>query len=326
MFFGFGLIRKAVMAPPPEYVTAEYPSSGKPRHEKSRHLDRVCKVVVHVMGSTLEQPTLWHARFLRETVDTPYRGFAVEGIAMGLALTELTNPFSRSHRALEFADDLEGRYRVLANVGIGMALGRLNRDLKWAWTKMRPDSRDFVLDGYGFARGFFNRKRYIDRHEIPSRLTERDLPMFDEGLGRLIWITSDLDVARVATKVGSFAANRQPALWAGVGVACTYTGVCNRSGYELLSQLAGAHYPALARGCALACYQRAKDEYVPDFTDVAASVFWNASAQEVAERFNRHLTDSSTGSSENASIFSTFARLERDAPHRLRSTANAAAT
>jgi len=45
-------------------------------------------------NAMLEEPSIWHARFIRDTLDSTYRGGCVEGIGMGLAVVDLTSPFS----------------------------------------------------------------------------------------------------------------------------------------------------------------------------------------------------------------------------------------
>lgn len=314
MFLRFGLVRKALIGVSVDLVKAEYPPSGRERPGNPDHwerMDRIAKVFMHAFCAMLEEPALWNARFIRDTMIAPFRGVSVEGIAMGLTVAEMTTPFSRVNHALELAEDLDGRQRILAYVGIGMALGRLNRDPRRYWPKMHPGMRDLVLDGYGFANGFFRRKKAVDRRWSPRRLSDGDLKMFDHGLGRLIWISSGGDARGVAETLRGFG-ERQHALWGGVGLACTYAGVCDRAGYETLNQLAGEYRPALIRGSAMACYQLAADQYVADHSEVAARTFWGAPVLEVAARAGRHLREGSDALG-GFDFAHACERLERDA-------------
>jgi hypothetical protein len=271
------------------------------------------QVIVQVYGTMIDVPTVWQARFTRDTTDRVYRGVAVEGIAMGLVLAELTTPFSHGSRALEFADDQDGRYRLLAYLGVGMALACLKRHPKLLWSMMRLDDREMVFDGYGFCKGYFAGRRYVDQRRIPRRLAGSDLMMFDEGLGRAIWIASGAEINRVVDELRSFPDERQHSLWGVIGISSTFAGVCDEAGYEALTRRSGVHANALARGCAVGCLLHAGNGWVPDYTHVAAHVFWNASVAEVAARFTRYWSGSHVLPSGDSRFAYVYRELERDA-------------
>ena len=255
-------------------------------------------------------------RVLFET-EPPTRGAACvsKGLQRGIAGAELLTPFSKRKRALEFAEDRSGNQRVLAYVGIGVGCAFFHRHPKTYWPKMHADSRDWVLDGYAFMKGYFSRKKYVDRQVIPYGLARTDLMMFDQGLGRVIWIMSGGDVERTVKTFREFPADRQRALWGGLGVVTSYVGICDEAGYQELTRRSGDHRGAFARGIAFSCYQCVADENVCPHTEIAARLLWNKPVQDVAEMYPRLLQEAATRQGIHSRVAYAYRQLECDAVH-----------
>ena len=142
MLIRLGLLRKAILGIPPEAATNEFTPSADEATDAARQLERVATTFLFAYNATLEKPELSYARFVRDSIDREYRGFAVEGIGMALAVAKLTNPFARVNRGIEFGDELGGRRRILAYVGVGWAYAMLRRSFTNDLSLLHPSSRE----------------------------------------------------------------------------------------------------------------------------------------------------------------------------------------
>lgn len=157
-------------------------------------------------------------------LDPDMRGFAVEGVGMGLFTREV---------AADGADGmldrfLQGtglRFSGLAFTGIGLGHVHTQRPfdpvLVERWSGI---GRWMVLDGLGFWTAKMDWERYGLQQQLYPGVEGEYRLIFDRGLGRSGWFENGTVVAKVAEWVQSFPEHRRSDVALGVGVAATFTG------------------------------------------------------------------------------------------------------
>lgn len=219
-----------------------------------------------------------------ERVAPDYRGFAYEGAAMGVVLTDFIAPWRRPWLPA-FLSGPAAPHTYLAHVGIGWAWARLPMvRLAPRLSRLAPFTRWLAVDGYGFHEGYFHPRRSVDRQLVPRRVAGYGRRAFDQGLGRSLWFNQGARVEAIATVVATFAESRRQDLWSGVGLAATYAGGVSEAELEWLREAAGEHAPSLAQGAAFAAVARFAAGHVPPHTDAATEVLCGTGAVEADRR------------------------------------------
>lgn len=210
-----------------------------------------------------------------------YRGFAVEGSAMGLALLDLVTPWNRGRvdRLLRGWGD---RHAYMIHIGVGWALARLHRSFDRALARMDPLLGWLAVDGYGFHEGYFDWRRSIVGRAVPKALSGYARRAFDQGLGRSLWFVRGTSPDAVAGTIATFPPERRPDLWSGVGLACAYAGGVPRDAVLAVRAAAGELAPHAAQGAAFAAKARLRAQNPAEHTDLACSVLCGMSAAAAA--------------------------------------------
>lgn len=214
-------------------------------------------------------------------VEAERRGFAYEGAAMGMMVSDFVSPWRKS-RWQAFLDGPGVEHAYMLHVGAGWALARLPLSPERSIKGMDSLLRWLVLDGYGFHQGYFRWTRFVAKQEEPKRLFGYGRCAFDQGLGRSLWFVQGADPVRIAAAIASFSDLRQGHLWSGVGLAATYAGGVERSKLEILRGIAGAFLPQLAQGAAFAAKARQRAGNPAAHSDSACEVLCGLSAEEAA--------------------------------------------
>jgi len=209
-------------------------------------------------------------------------GFAYEGAGVGLAALDHLLPWKR--RTRRFVDGPAGAYIFAVYLGAGMGLARLRRNPEPFRRRLDDPVLGWaVLDGYGFHEGFFAYRRHVQERATPRYLSGYGLRAFDHGLGRSLWFATGADVKRVHATIDAFPAHRQGDLWAGVGLACGYTGGVDEQAVRFVRSLAGEHAPRLAEGVVVAARARHQVGNPGDNVETACRVICRMTSQEAAE-------------------------------------------
>jgi hypothetical protein len=216
-----------------------------------------------------------------DRIDRELRGFAFEGAAMGLALLDLLTPWKKD-RWLSFFENGAAVHQYMTHVGVGWALARLQRWRKTHPSLIDPLLRWLAIDGYGFHEGYFHWRQFIDARAVPHRLSDYELRVFDQGLGRSIWFVEGGDVERIPATIESFPVLRQADIWSGVGLACAYAGGVDRSAIESLRDAAAPFAAHVAQGVAFAAKTRQKAGNSAAHTTLACEVLCGLSADVAA--------------------------------------------
>ncbi len=214
-------------------------------------------------------------------VESEFRGFAYEGVAMGLAGMDCFLPWKKRLQA--FIDGPGAAHIYMVHIGAGEALARLRRNPEPFIARMPNRVLCWlVMDGYGFHEGFFARQRYVEQQEIPAHLSSYARRIFDQGLGRSFWFSTGANVERIAATVATFPQARHADLWVGMGVACAYVGGVERSAIEALRQASGSYASHLAMGAAFVAKGRQQAGNPVFHTHLACEVLCGISSEEAA--------------------------------------------
>lgn len=259
----------------------------------NNHQDRLAEVVevvtecCHLALAHPRPTSLVRAldRYPREQL-----GFAYEGAGVGLAALDTVLPWrSRTH---EFAAKYAPKYRYAIYLGAGMGLARLHRRPERFISGLRDDVFGWVVwDGYGFHEGLFAYRRHVQERHVPAWINGFALSIFDQGLGRAVWFGTGAVVHDVAASIAAFPRQRRGDLWAGVGLAASYTGGVPLADLIELRELAGPHVGRLAEGAAVAAKNRRDPANVADHNESALSTFYGANSREISNLANAALLD-----------------------------------
>ncbi|MER7756991.1 DUF1702 family protein [Kitasatospora sp. NPDC097643] len=227
------------------------------------------------------------------------RGFAYEGAGVGLAALDHLLPWQR--RTRRFVDGPAGPYVFAVYLGAGMGLARLRRDPEPFRRRLKDDVFGWVvLDGYGFHEGFFAHRRHVQERAVPRHLSGYGLSAFDHGLGRSIWFATGADVKRVVATIEAFPESRRGDLWAGVGLACGYTGGVDEPTVEAVRDRAEGYRDRLAEGVVVAARARHQVGNAAAYDEIACRVVCGTGSREAAEIAAAALVDLPTDDVEPA--------------------------
>lgn len=223
-------------------------------------------------------------------IDTEWRGFAYEGVGIGFAVFDSLWP--RGKRLPALIGKTEDTYVISTYIGAGMALAMLGnkRPERFLAKQDRPVFRWMIMNGYGFFKGFFFRRRYIAGQAVVKHLSDYGRRIVDQGLGRAIWFTHLGNIEQIAGTIGTFPEARRADLWNGIGFTCAYAGSpLGRQACERLWEQAGPYRMQLAVAGALAAQRRHGSGYLPAYTDQACQVFCGLSGEAAARVANTAL-------------------------------------
>ena len=226
-----------------------------------------------------------------ESVDLEWQGFAYEGAAMAFVLLDYLTPW-RKNRWRSFVNGAGAKHIYMVHVGAGWAFARLPLNIKRAMVKLDPLLCWLAIDGYGFHDGFFHWSRYITNQEPPpKKLSGYACHAFDQGLGRGLWFIKGIDVEEIAKTISSFAEERRPYLWSGVGLACAYAGGVSTEQLVELGNKSENYRLCLLQGIAFATKARQRAGNMVQQTELACKVLGNISAEKAAEITDTTLKD-----------------------------------
>lgn len=220
-----------------------------------------------------------------DQIDLELRSYAYEGAAMGLTGFDCFFPWKNRLKA--YMDGPGAPHIYMVHIGAGEALALLHRKPEPFIERLEDRVICWlVMDGYGFNKGFFHRKRYVEKQAVPKHLSAFARRIFDQGLGRSIFFTDGAKVERIAATIARFPLARQADLWLGVGVGCSYVGGLDHAALEALRSAAGPYSPQMAVGAAFVAKGRKLAGNPAPHTELACEVFCGLTADQAA-----HLTD-----------------------------------
>jgi enediyne biosynthesis protein E3 len=245
------------------------------------HLDRIVEAFMFGYGAALDVSSERALIVRLSPVEPERRGFAFEGAAMAVVLLDLLMPWNRGRfRRLVAAAP---QHIYLLHVGAGWALARLRCGEGRSFRRLDPVLRWLAIDGMGFHDGYFGGPDLRRRRPLSARLSVSGARVFDQGLGRSLWFTTDADPARIGDAISRTAADRHADLWSGVGLACAYAGGGDGQAIETLRDASGTCRAAMAQGVAFAAeaHLRGSGE-VPMHTERACRLICGTTAAAAA--------------------------------------------
>ena len=213
-------------------------------------------------------------------IELEFRGYAYEGAAMGLTGLDCFLPWKKQLQA--FLAGPGSTHMYMVHIGAGETLALLHRRPERFLARLDPVLRWLVMDGYGFNKGFFARRRYVEKQAVPKHLSPYARRIFDQGVGRSIWFSAGANIERVAATIAAFPEARQADLWVGIGVACAYVGGADHAGIEALLKAAGPYGPWLAMGAAFVAKGRKLAGNIVPHTSLACEILCGVSSEEAA--------------------------------------------
>ena len=161
-------------------------------------------------------------------MDTELLGFALEGVGMALAKEDTSTTFTNFNKVEAFVAGTTVTYQLMVFLGVGAFLAT---DLLPLKTYLASYSEPFnplrvwaIVDGYGFQCGMLHWQNYLDNQLNPENLYDFTNRVFDQGLGRSIWMIGAGDVTQIKQIISAFPPARQPDLWCGIGYICSSVG------------------------------------------------------------------------------------------------------
>jgi enediyne biosynthesis protein E3 len=252
--------------------------------QKQQHLEGIGRAFISGYNLALEASDLHGLAHAINSFGPQRTGFAFEGAAMGLALTDHLGWGARN-RWREFLEGPGAFHKYMLYVGYGWALARLpwlRHRLASVLSRHRVIEKWLMVDGYGFHEGYFHPERSFDRQKRPARVRGDAARVFDQGLGRCLWFYCGADVERVANCVDRFHPSRRADLWSGLALAVTYAGGATQSEIIKLYKNAAGFEAHLAQGSAFAAQARMFGNLDVPHTGVATRIFCGGDAVEAA--------------------------------------------
>ncbi|GLF93021.1 DUF1702 family protein [Streptomyces yaizuensis] len=289
----------AVLRPLFDVTPSDLPAVALGSDAAAERLSRVVFTVTECCETTLLNRR--EAVLLRKLDAYPreLRGFAYEGAGVALAALDHLAPWRQ--RTRRFVAGPAGRYVFAVYLGAGMGLARLGRDPEPFRRRLRDPVFDWaVLDGYGFHEGFFAHRRHVQERATPRYLSGYGLSAFDHGLGRSIWFATGADVKRVVATIEAFPAPRRGDLWAGIGLACGYTGGVDEPTVRALRARAEGHRDRLAEGVVVAARARHQVGNTAEHNEIACRVVCGIDSRAAADIAAEALADLPTDDIEPA--------------------------
>ena len=209
-----------------------------------------------------------------------FRSIAYESAAMSIAMQDLELNNQLANWFL-FANGPGHAHATQVHVGLGWALAQKLKSPMDYLLLLQPMQRYRVFDGYGYYEGIFRRRRSILNHmkiQVDDAVASGAL---DQGVGRSLWYNNRADFDAAKTTLETFAAERQPDLWRGLGIAITYVGGSTEDALRDMFSKAGAYQTQLATGAAMALISRHYAGYVTPDSELACKIWCGKTAAEI---------------------------------------------
>lgn len=246
-----------------------------------KHLETVVLTALEGYHATLDGSKLEVLVPRLDMIPLELRSYAYEGAAMGLTGLDCMLPWKK--RLQDYMAGPGAPHIYMVHIGAGEALALLRRNPEPFIARLEDRVICWlVMDGYGFHKGFFSRRRYVDEQEIPAHLSPYARRIFDQGLGRSMWFLTGANIEQIAAMIAAFPRSRQADLWVGIGVACTYVGGVDRATVEAVQKAAGPYEPQVAMGAAFVAKGRQLAGNPVPHTDLVCDIFWGLTADQTA--------------------------------------------
>jgi hypothetical protein len=216
-------------------------------------------------------------------LDPDMRGFAVEGVGMGLFSRELATPGTDNELLDAFLTGTGRRFSGLGFTGVGLAhihsRHPFRSEIIDRWSGL---ARWLILDGLGFWAGKMEWAVYGKEGAMLPGVDGSHQRIFDRGLGRSGWFENGADPDRVIAWLKTCAEERRRDLAFGVGVAATFTGGVEIAELQILKAGLPDYSDDLAAGSANAAETRLHAGIDTPYTERACQTLTGMSVADAA--------------------------------------------
>ena len=264
-----------------EVQPKDLPPLTSETNSTASRLQQVVYTVTECCELTLRTPN--QDRLTRALDEYPdeLRGFAYEGAGVALSALDQVAPWTT--RTRRFTTQHAAPYRYAIYLGAGMGQARIHRNPRTLQKRLQDDLFHWVvLDGYGFHEGFFAHRRHVQEQALPKWLSGYGIRAFDHGLGRAIWFATGADPERIRRTIDAFPDDRRGDLWAGIGLACGYTGGVEAEKIRAVRVAATGHTERLSEGVLVAAKNRYEVGNPAAHNDLATELLAGLSSQQAA--------------------------------------------
>jgi hypothetical protein len=218
-----------------------------------------------------------------DDIESEFRGFGVEGAAMGLDILDQLQPW-RGRRIDRLLRGPGRPHVYMVHVGIGWSMARWHFGIERRLARFDPLLQWLSLDGFGFHEGYFHWPRYATGEPQPfTMIRGYGLRAFDQGLGRSLWFVGGSDPEYIASAILRFPEFRRNDLWSGIGLACAYAGGTDSGDIRAIRLASGPHWPHLAQGAAFAAGARHRAGNMAPHSEVGCELLCGLSVQQAAD-------------------------------------------
>jgi hypothetical protein len=241
-------------------------------------LEKIGRTFIHGYNAALSADRVDEVLQCARDISPVERGYAVEGAAFGIAFRD-SLPWRRSQLAT-YVELFQSDFPYLTHVGAGWALGRVPWRRRRILAPLIPLLRPLAFDGLGFHDTYFYHRRLLTgwrRHR--SGYAAR---AYDQGVGRALWFVSGGSATTAIDHIKALPATRQSDLWSGLGLAMAYAGATRDVDVVFAMRSAAPFHDSFAQGVAFACEARARANYIPSHTELAARIVWRQDARALA--------------------------------------------
>lgn len=228
-------------------------------------------------SAAMRIPVIAEAVASLQSLPDQSRGFAMEGLGMGVAVRSALVP-GRRHGFTQLLALSGERHSYMLYVGLGWAFPRLPRIVWPSLDGLDPMLLGLVLDGLGFHETFFRTEEVLakgvaacDLSMWPGGRAEGESHVA-QGIGRALWFVCGGDPDRVRTTIGAMPEPHRAPAWAGTGLAAAYAGGRDQAGLRHLVEASGTHRQWLGQGASFAVEARRRAGNPVPHTYVAADV------------------------------------------------------
>ena len=248
-------------------------------NEVSKRIERIRSIFLDTQLFYANDPTTGSLLNYLENTEPQFRSIAYESASMAIALKDLEKDHALN-TWIFFASGPALAHKAQVYVGLGWAISKLNLPFLTVIKKIETRYYHRIADGCGYYDGSFKQRQTVLSQLHPVYLPEEALPIYDQGIGRSLWYTSNADINKIRDKIDRFPANRQAALWRGIGIAVAYVGGCEDDALFTLLQYAGNNRIQLACGAALVARSRMEANTMTVDTDHCSRLWFNHTAAD----------------------------------------------
>lgn len=243
--------------------------NSDPKHVRVQALRNVANTFLDGFSIAMESPDINVHKEI-STVPKLHRGVCYEGASAAKAVRDLTANIDPSE-ASELLREKEN-YSFLMYMGIGEAMAQLKLPPQLCNAVAKEPWGGLIVEGYGFYHGYFKWHDALVHQQYPEGLEPGLEAAYNQGIGRAIYFVTNGEPVAIRDQIACFSPERRPEIWSGAGIPVAYVGGPSERELKKLSNFAGPYRAELMQGVLLGASARARQELIPDHTELACNI------------------------------------------------------